>query len=60
MAPSTWAASTREESTLPRAETYSTMGWPMEVVNRMRMMHHRAMVWLSVQGSPSPPKARMT
>ena len=42
VAPSTWAASTRVWSTLPRAETYRTMGWPTEVVNRIRMMHHRA------------------
>ena len=42
VAPSTWAASTRVWSTLPRAETYSTMGWPTEVVNRIKMMHQRA------------------
>ena len=38
VAPSTSAASTMDWSTLPRAETYRTMGWPTEVVSRMRMM----------------------
>ena len=42
LAPSTLAASIWVASTLPRAETYSTMGCPTEVVNRMRMIHHRA------------------
>ena len=42
LAPSTSEASTRELSTLERADTYSTMGWPTEVVSRIRMMHHRA------------------
>ena len=42
VAPSTWAASTRDWSTLPRAETYSTMGWPTEVVIRIRMIQPRA------------------
>ena len=42
LAPSTSAASMRVWSTLPRAETYSTMGWPTEVVKRIRMMHQRA------------------
>ena len=42
------AASTRLWSTLDSADTYSTIGWPTEVVSRMVMMHHRA-----VLGSPS-------
>ena len=42
VAPSTSAASTKDLSTLSRAETYRTMGWPTEVVSRIRMMHHRA------------------
>ena len=42
VAPSTSAASTMDWSTLPRAETYSTMGWPTEVVSRIRIMQPRA------------------
>ena len=42
VAPSTSAASTRDWSTLPSAETYSTMGWPTEVVSRIRMMQASA------------------
>ena len=42
LAPSTWAASSKEESTFPRAATYSTIGWPMEVVNRISIIHHKA------------------
>ena len=42
VAPSTSAASIMEVSTLPRAATYSTMGWPMEVVKRIRMIHQMA------------------
>ena len=42
VAPSTSAASTKDWSTLPRAETYRTMGWPTEVVSRIRMMQPRA------------------
>ena len=57
VAPSTSAASMRDWSTLPRAATYSTMGWPMEVVNRMAMIQPRAMEALSVQGRGWPPAA---
>ena len=42
VAPSTSAASTKDWSTLPSAETYSTMGWPTEVVSRIRMMQASA------------------
>ena len=42
VAPSTSAASTRDWSTFPKAATYSTMGWPTLVVNRIRIMHPRA------------------
>ena len=48
LAPSTCAASMRDGSTLPSAAIYSTMGWPMEVVNRIRMMQASA-----VRSSPS-------
>ena len=60
LAPSTLAASSRELSTLPRAATYRTMGWPMEVVNRIRMIHHKAMDSLAVQGRGWPPKLLIT
>ena len=42
VAPSTSAASTRLWSTLESAETYSTIGWPTEVVSRIRMMQPSA------------------
>ena len=42
VAPSTSAASTRDWSTLPKAETYSTIGWPTDVVSKIRIIHASA------------------
>ena len=55
VAPSTWAASMRDWSTLPRAATYSTMGWPMEVVNRIRMINQMAVLGLPSQSKLEVP-----
>ena len=50
------AASSRDLSTLPRAATYRTMGWPMEVVNRIMMMHQMAVRVSPSQSKPVVPK----